>query len=70
MLFRSRAEQEATGATVITVSSDVDALMHFAPRMAMIYQGRIRYDGPTTEIADSDDPLVRQFVRGLDGGPL
>jgi phospholipid/cholesterol/gamma-HCH transport system ATP-binding protein len=65
-----RAEREETGATVVTVSSDVEALMRFVPRMAMIYKGRLRYDGPTAAIGDSDDPVVRQFVRGSLEGPL
>ncbi len=65
-----RAERDATGATVIAVSSDVDALTRFAPRMAMLYRGRLRYDGPTAQIADSEDPVVRQFVRGETEGPL
>jgi phospholipid/cholesterol/gamma-HCH transport system ATP-binding protein len=65
-----RAERDATGATVIAVSSDVDALRRFAPRMAMLYRGRLRYDGPTDGIADTDDAVVRQFVRGAIEGPL
>jgi phospholipid/cholesterol/gamma-HCH transport system ATP-binding protein len=65
-----RAERDATGATVIAVSSDVDALRRFAPRMAMLHGGALRYDGPTSAIADSDDPVVRQFVRGALEGPL
>lgn len=65
-----RAERDATGATVIAVSSDVDALRKFAPRMSMLYQGRLRYDGPADTIADAEDPVVRQFVRGALEGPL
>ena len=65
-----RAERDATGATVIAVSSDVDALRAFAPRMGMLYQGALRYNGPTSAIADSEDPVVRQFVRGALEGPL
>jgi phospholipid/cholesterol/gamma-HCH transport system ATP-binding protein len=65
-----RAERDATGATVVAVSSDVDALRRFAPRVAMLYQGRLRYDGPAAAIADSDDAVVRQFVRGALEGPL
>jgi phospholipid/cholesterol/gamma-HCH transport system ATP-binding protein len=65
-----RAERDATGATVVAVSSDVDALMKFAPRMAMLHRGKLRYDGPTDAIRDSDDPVVRQFVRGETEGPL
>ncbi len=65
-----RAERDQTGATVIAVSSDVDALRQFAPRMGMLYQGKLRYDGSTANIADSDDAVVRQFVSGALEGPL
>jgi phospholipid/cholesterol/gamma-HCH transport system ATP-binding protein len=65
-----RAERDATGATVVAVSSDVEALLRFAPRMAMLHRGKIRYDGPAAQIRDSDDAVVRQFVRGETEGPL
>ena len=65
-----RADQAETGATVIAVSSDVEGLRGFARTMGMIYGGRLRYDGPAAAIADSDDPVVRQFVRGETEGPL
>ena len=65
-----RADHAETGATVIAVSSDVDALRGFAPRIAMLYKGKLRYDGPSADIADADDPVVRQFVRGELEGPL
>ena len=55
---------------MVAVSSDVGALSRFAPRMAMLYRGRLRYDGPTAKIADSDDAVVRQFVSGALEGPL
>jgi ABC-type transporter Mla maintaining outer membrane lipid asymmetry ATPase subunit MlaF len=38
--------------------------------MGMIYGGRLRYNGPAEAIADSDDPVVRQFARGETEGPL
>jgi phospholipid/cholesterol/gamma-HCH transport system ATP-binding protein len=65
-----RADQAETGATVIAVSSDVEGLRRFARTMGMIYGGRLRYNGPAEAIADSDDPIVRQFVRGEIEGPL
>jgi phospholipid/cholesterol/gamma-HCH transport system ATP-binding protein len=65
-----RAERDATGATVIAVSSDVDALRRFAPRMAMLHQGRLLYDGPTDRILDEGGAIVRQFVSGALEGPL
>jgi phospholipid/cholesterol/gamma-HCH transport system ATP-binding protein len=65
-----RAERDATGATVVAVSSDVEALMRFCPRTAMLYKGQLRYDGATAQITDSADAVVRQFVRGEVEGPL
>jgi phospholipid/cholesterol/gamma-HCH transport system ATP-binding protein len=65
-----RAEREATGGTCVVVSSDVEALLRFAPRVAMIHGGRLLYDGPADGAADADDPAVRQFVRGELEGPL
>ena len=56
--------------TIIVISSDVEALRAFAPRIGMLHDGRLRYDGPAAAIADSDDALVRQFVRGALEGPL
>ena len=65
-----RAERDASGATVVVISSDVDALRAFAPRMGLLHDGKLRYDGDARAIADSDDALVRQFVRGALEGPL
>jgi len=60
----------ATGATVVVVSSDVEALRRFAPRLGMLHGGRLRYDGPADVAVDATDPAVRQFVRGDLDGPL
>lgn len=65
-----RADQDETGCTVIAVSSDVDALVGFADRIAMLHQGTIRYQGDAGAVRDADDPAVRQFVRGDLEGPL
>jgi phospholipid/cholesterol/gamma-HCH transport system ATP-binding protein len=65
-----RRERDESGATVVIVSSDVDALLRFVPRVAMLYRGRIHYDGPAAGARDAEDPVVRQFVRGEIEGPL
>ena len=65
-----RAERDRTGSTVVVVSSDVAALREFVPRLAMLHQGRLRYDGPSAGADEAGDPLVRQFVRGELEGPL
>ena len=65
-----RADQDETGCTVVAVSSDVDALVGFTDRIAMLHQGTIRYQGDAAAVRDADDPAVRQFVRGDLEGPL
>ncbi len=65
-----RADQEETGCTVVAVSSDVEALVGFADTIAMLHDGRIRYQGPAAAVREASDPVVRQFVRGDLEGPL
>jgi phospholipid/cholesterol/gamma-HCH transport system ATP-binding protein len=65
-----RDDQRETGCTVLAVSSDVAALATFTDRIAMLFDGRIHYLGPSAHIRDAVDPVVRQFVRGELEGPL
>ena len=66
-----RSTNEPTsGATVMIISSDVESLMRFTPRMGMLYRGELIYDGDTRAMVDSKNAVVRQFVRGLTEGPL
>jgi phospholipid/cholesterol/gamma-HCH transport system ATP-binding protein len=65
-----RDDQAQTGGTVVAVSSDVAALAEFTDRIAMVYDGAIRYQGESAAIHDADDPVVRQFVRGELEGPI
>jgi phospholipid/cholesterol/gamma-HCH transport system ATP-binding protein len=41
-----------------------------ADRIAMLYQGRIIAEGTPSEIQNTDDPVVRQFINGLAHGPI
>jgi len=65
-----RAEQRASGATVIMVSSDLDRLLTVTDRVGMMYRGQLIFDGTTEEAKASHEPRVRQFVHGLTEGPL
>lgn len=65
-----RDEQRAANATVIMVSSDIDRLLTVTDRVGMLYKGRLIFDGTTEEAKSSDNPAVRQFIYGLDEGPL
>jgi phospholipid/cholesterol/gamma-HCH transport system ATP-binding protein len=65
-----REEQRETNATVIMVSSDVDRLLTVTDRVGMLYKGRLIFDGTTKEAQSSSIPAVKQFIYGLDEGPL
>lgn len=65
-----REEQQAAGATVIMVSSDIDRLLTVTDRVGMLYKGRLIFDGTTAEAKASENPAVKQFIYGLDEGPL
>ncbi len=65
-----RDEQRASGATVIMVSSDIDRLLTVTDRVGMLYKGRLIFDGTTEEAKASTDAAVKQFIYGLDEGPL
>ena len=64
-----RAEQRASGATVVMVSSDLDRLLTVTDRVGMMYRGSLVFDGTTEEAKASRVPVVRQFVHGLTDGP-
>jgi phospholipid/cholesterol/gamma-HCH transport system ATP-binding protein len=65
-----RAEQRASGATVVMVSSDLDRLLTVTDRVGMMYKGELIFDGTTEEARSCMEPRVRQFVHGLTEGPL
>ncbi len=65
-----RDEQRAANATVVMVSSDIDRLLTVTDRVGMLYKGRLIFDGTTEEAKTSQNPAVRQFIYGLDEGPL
>lgn len=65
-----RDEQRASNATVVMVSSDIDRLLTVTDRVGMMLKGRLIFDGTTEEAKASTHPAVKQFIYGLDEGPL
>jgi phospholipid/cholesterol/gamma-HCH transport system ATP-binding protein len=41
-----------------------------ADKTALLYQGRIIWQGTTQELEQSDDPFLNQFINGLAHGPI
>lgn len=58
------------GSTAITITHDMASVRKIASRVAMIYQGRIIWDGSVSAIDNSGNPYVDQFVHGRADGPI
>ncbi len=57
-------------ATTISITHDMHSATKIADRIAMIYQGKIIWQGTPDKIHDSGNPYVDQFVRGSAEGPI
>lgn len=61
---------DARNVTSIVVSHDLVSIFGIADRIAMLYKGGVRLLGTPEDFRASDDPVVRQFVRGEAEGPM
>lgn len=58
------------GSTAITITHDMSSVRKIASRVAMLYQGKIIWDGAVADIDHSGNPYVDQFVHGRADGPI
>jgi phospholipid/cholesterol/gamma-HCH transport system ATP-binding protein len=58
------------GATALSITHDMGSVRKIADNVAMIYEGKIIWDGPVTDIDHSGNPYVDQFVHGRAEGPI
>ena len=66
-----RTLNDTTGATSILVSHDVDECFSICDyAYLMSSQGTVVAHGTARQLADSEDPEVRQFIRGEPDGPV
>jgi phospholipid/cholesterol/gamma-HCH transport system ATP-binding protein len=61
---------EDLGTTALTITHDMASARKVAHRVAMLYGGRIIWDGPREALTDSGNPFVDQFVQGKAEGPI
>lgn len=59
-----------TGATALSITHDMASARKIAHRIAMLYQGRIIWSGLVSEIDQSGDARVDQFIHGRAEGPI
>jgi len=58
------------GATALSITHDMASARKIAHRIAMLYNGRIIWAGPTADIDASANPYVEQFINGRAEGPI
>jgi phospholipid/cholesterol/gamma-HCH transport system ATP-binding protein len=58
------------GVATVVVTHDMTSAFRTADRIVMLFRGRVVAEGTPDEIRASEDPAVRQFVRGLTEGPI
>lgn len=58
------------GATALSITHDMTSARKISDRIAMLYQGKIIWNGPTAEIDRSGNPFVDQFIHGRAEGPI
>jgi phospholipid/cholesterol/gamma-HCH transport system ATP-binding protein len=58
------------GATTLSITHDMVSARKIANRIAMLYRGKIVWEGPTEDIDRSGNPFVDQFIHGRADGPI
>jgi phospholipid/cholesterol/gamma-HCH transport system ATP-binding protein len=56
--------RDRLGVTGVVITHDMRSAYSVGTRIAMLYQGRVRWEGTTEEIHHTTDPVVRQFIEG------
>jgi len=58
------------GVTSVAITHDMQSAYKISDRIAMLYKGEIQEIGSPTEIKNSNNPIVRQFITGSATGPI
>jgi phospholipid/cholesterol/gamma-HCH transport system ATP-binding protein len=58
------------GSTAIAITHDMASATRIGDRAAMLYQGRLVWQGPATSLLQSGNPMVDQFTHGRREGPI
>jgi len=65
-----RETQARSQATCLVISHDIEVALDLADFMAMLYNGKIIFEGDPGSFKDIADPIVKQFVQGSIEGPI
>ncbi len=62
--------QERLKATCVVVSHDMPSVYALANNIAMLFEGTIIEYGPVEQIKATKNPIVQQFLKGSEDGPI
>lgn len=62
--------QAQLGVTSVVVTHDIKSANEVADRIVLLYQGKVMFSGTPEETANTQDPMVRQFLAGSSRGPI
>ena len=58
------------GATALSITHDMASVRKIADEVAMLYEGKIIWQGPVEDIDNSGNEYVDQFINGRAQGPI
>lgn len=58
------------GASALTITHDMASARKIADKIAMLYQGKIIWQGTVEEMDKTDSQYVKQFINGRSKGPI
>ena len=58
------------GATAMTITHDMTSVRAIADKVAMLHDGVIQWTGPVSDMDNSGDPYLSQFIKGSAEGPI
>lgn len=64
------ASVEGSGATVLAITGNMHAARTRFDRIAMLYDGVIRWQGDGADAGNADDPYLEQMLEGRAEGPI
>lgn len=64
------ASVEGSGATVLAITGNMHAARARFDRIAMLYDGIIRWQGDSADAGKADDPFLEQMLEGRAEGPI
>ena len=58
------------GSTAIAITHDMASATRIGDQAAMLFRGRLIWQGPATHLLESGNPMVDQFTHGRRDGPI